>query len=84
MTNTNEIPKTRAEYQSMLATETPNSWIPRPEIRKWVYRVLAAAGPIVVFYGWMTSEEIALWLGLGGTVLGTTTGALASTNVPRS
>ncbi|MGO2110146.1 MAG: phage holin [Pseudoclavibacter sp.] len=65
------------------ATETPNRWIPRPEIRKYVYAVLAAVGPIVVFYGLATTEEVALWLGVGATILGTPTGALAAANVPR-
>lgn len=65
------------------ATETPNRWIPRPEIRKYVYAVLAAVGPIVVFYGLATTEEVALWLGIGATILGTPTGALAAANVPR-
>lgn len=65
------------------ATETPNRWIPRPEIRKYVYAVLAAIGPIVVFYGLATAEEVALWLGVGATILGTPTGALAAANTPR-
>ena len=65
------------------ATETPNRWIPRPEIRKYVYAVLAAIGPIVVFYGLATAEEVALWLGVGATILGTPTGALAAANMPR-
>lgn len=64
-------------------TETPNTWIPRPAIRRYVYGVLAAAGPIVVFYGLATTEEVALWLGVGATILGTPTGALAAANVPR-
>lgn len=75
------IPNTRAAAK--LATTTPNKWIPRPELRAWLYRVLAAAGPIVVFYGLMTAEEAALWIGLGGTVLATPAGALASVNVPK-
>lgn len=65
------------------ATETPNRWVPRPAIRKYIYGVLAAAGPIVVFYGLATTEEVALWLGVGATILGTPTGALAAANVPR-
>lgn len=65
-------------------TTTPNRWIPRPEFRLWLYRVLAAAGPLVVFYGLATSEEVALWLGVGATILGTPAGALAAANTPRS
>lgn len=51
--------------------------------RKWIYRCLAAAGPIVVFYGVATAEEVALWLGLGGTILGTPAGTMAAANVKR-
>lgn len=64
-------------------TETPNRWIPRPEIRKYLYAVLAALGPLAVFYGWASSEEVALWLGIGGTILGTPAGAVAAANVPQ-
>lgn len=78
MTDTPE-PTTRRE----LRERTPNKWIPRPELRLWLFRILAAAGPVVAFYGLATNEEIALWLGLGGTILGTPAGALASANVPR-
>lgn len=65
------------------ATETPNRWIPRPEIRKYVYGVLAAIGPLVILYGGASADEVALWLGLGATILGTPAGALAAANVPR-
>lgn len=63
--------------------ETPNRWIPSPKVREWIFGLLAAAGPIVAFYGYMTQEEIALWLGLGATILGTPGTALAARNVPR-
>lgn len=75
-------PQTRAEVRA-LATTTPNRWVPRPEIRRWLFRVVAAAGPIVTFYGLMTAEEVALWIGLGGTILGTPAASLAGANVPR-
>lgn len=64
-------------------TRTPNKWIPSPKARIWVFRSIAAAGPLVVFYGLATSEEVALWLGLGATILGTPAASLASANVPR-
>lgn len=66
-----------------LPTDTPNRWIPRPEVRAWLYRILAAVGPLVVFYGWASSEEVALWLGIGGTILGTPAGTVAAANVPK-
>lgn len=74
-------PRTRAEAR---ATQTPNKWVPSPAVRLWLYRVIAAAGPLVVFYGLATSEEVALWLGLGATVLGTPAASLAASNVPRN
>lgn len=64
-------------------TKTPNKWVPSPKVRLWVFRSVAAAGPLVVFYGLATSEEVALWLGLGATILGTPAASLASANVPR-
>ena len=81
MTDNNppEQPATRADAK----TATPNRWIPRPEFRRYLYAILAAAGPIVVFYGLATSEEVALWLGLGATVLGTPASTLAAANTPK-
>lgn len=32
--------------------------------RAWIYRVLIAIGLLVTFYGFMTQQEVALWLGL--------------------
>lgn len=78
---TDNTPQTRAE--SKLATDTPNRWVPRPEFRLWLYRVLGAAGPIIVFYGLASSEEVALWLGLGATILGTPAASLAAANTPK-
>jgi hypothetical protein len=75
-------PTTRAQARD-LATTTPNRWIPRPEVRRWIFRIVIAGGPIVVFYGLMTADEVALWIGLGGTVLGTPAASLAEANVPR-
>lgn len=62
--------------------ETPNKWIPSPQLRRWIFAILASIGPVLVFYGLATSEEIALWLGIGGTILGTPAGSLAARNVP--
>lgn len=64
-------------------TRTPNRCIPSPAVRRWVFRSIAAAGPLVLFYGLATAEEIALWLGLGATILGTPGATLASVNVPK-
>lgn len=32
--------------------------------RAWIYRVLVAIGVLVSFYGFMTEQEVALWIGL--------------------
>lgn len=41
-----------------------------PAVRAWIYRVLAAAGAIALFYGWLSGEELTVWLGLVATILG--------------
>lgn len=64
-------------------TRTPNRWIPSPAVRRWLFRSIAAAGPLVVFYGLATADEVALWIGLGATIFGTPPSTLASVNVPR-
>ena len=75
-------PRTRAEAKAR-ATVTPNRIIPWPEVRRWAFRVIAAAGPVVVFYGLATADEVALWIGLGGTILATPSSSLAAANVPK-
>lgn len=52
-----------------------------PKRRAWIYNVVIAAGPIIIFYGLATAEEFALWGGLLATVLGTGPAALARANV---
>lgn len=64
------------------AAETPNRCIPSPKVRAYVYAVAVAAGPLVLFYGLMSAEEIALWLGFGGTALALPS-ALALANTPK-
>ncbi len=59
-----------------------NKLIPSPDVRAWIYNVAIAAGPIVVFYGLLSAEEIALWGGLLATILGTPVAALARANTP--
>lgn len=79
---TDDKPTTRAEAREV-ANTTPNRWIPQPEVRLWLFRVFAALGPLAIFYGLMTADEAALWIGLGGTIFGTPAASLASANVPR-
>lgn len=63
--------------------ETPNKWIPNEKVRLYIFGILVALGPLVAFYGLATNEEIALWIGVGGTILGSPGAALAARNVPR-
>ena len=51
------------------------------EIRKYLYAVLVAAGPLLSFYGIASENEVALWLGLGGTLLGVPAGTTALSNL---
>lgn len=40
-----------------------------PEVRGWVYRVLIAVGAILVTYGVVSADELAVWLGVVVAVL---------------
>ena len=60
----------------------PARFIPSPKARAYIYRVAVAAGPLAIFYGLLTAEEVALWLGLGGTALALPS-ALALANTPK-
>lgn len=57
----------------------PNTIIPNAKVRAWIYGVLVAAGPLAVFYGLATQEEVALWLGVAASALGN---GLALANTP--
>ena len=37
--------------------------------RAYIYRILLAVSPLVAFYGFLTQEELMLWLGVASTVL---------------
>lgn len=79
---TENTPKTRAELRASLPSETPNAWIPRPDVRRWFYGVLVAGAGVAIGYGLITAEQGGLWLSLGAAVLGT--GPLvAGRNVPK-
>lgn len=38
--------------------------------RAYIYGILVAVGAVVLIYGYVTQEELAVWLALGGAVLG--------------
>ena len=62
--------------------EAPSRYVPSPKARAYIYRILVAAGPVVLLYGLLSTEEIAVWLGLGATIL-SPGGALAAANTPK-
>lgn len=48
--------------------------------RAYIYRISVAALPVLVAYGVLAENQVAMWLGLAGAVLGVGTNALASAN----
>jgi len=46
------------------------SIIPSVKTRAYLYGLMVAAAPIVVFYGLMTLAETGLWIAFGGVALG--------------
>lgn len=63
-------------------TQTPNKWIPSPEVRTWFYGVLVALGAVGVGYGIITAEQSGLWLSLASAILGLGN-LLAARNTPK-
>lgn len=45
------------------------SSLPSQKTRAYIYRVLLALFPLVGFYGLLSADEVALWLGVAGTAL---------------
>lgn len=50
-----------------------------PAIRKYIYGIVTAALPLLVVYGVLDSNDVALWLALAAGILGTGT-AFANTS----
>jgi hypothetical protein len=42
----------------------------KPQTRKWLYGVLIASAPLVVYYGIATQQEVTLWVVFAGAALG--------------
>lgn len=54
--------------------------IPSAKIRAYIYGLMLAASPVVMYYGVTTWEEIGLWITFAGVALGLSNGvALANT-----
>ena len=49
--------------------------------RAYIYRVLIAVGALVIGYGLLSADEVALWLGLAGVVLNLMPAANTSTKI---
>ncbi|MGX9346392.1 phage holin [Microbacterium sp. KNMS] len=65
-----------------LPTQTPNRWVPRPELRAWLYAIGIALAAMLVGYGVFSAEQGELWVALLGAILGVTN-AVAARNLPR-
>jgi hypothetical protein len=50
--------------------------------RAYIYRIVLGLSPIAVFYGLVTTEEVALWVALIANVLGVTLAAANTTTKP--
>ena len=55
--------------------------MPSEQIRAYIYRLLMAAGAIAMFYGIMTNEELAVWLGFASVALNVLPATNTSTKV---
>lgn len=67
---------------SARATQTPNKWVPSPEVRLWMYGILVALAALAAAYGIVTVEQGGLWLSLGAALLGVGN-LIAARNVPK-
>lgn len=52
-----------------------------PEVRKWIYNVVAAVIPLLIIFDILTPEIGTQWLLVAAAVLGLGTNMLASSNV---
>jgi hypothetical protein len=43
--------------------------MPSEQIRAYIYRILMAAGAVAMFYGILSNEELAVWLGFASVAL---------------
>ena len=43
--------------------------MPSEKVRAYIYRLLMAAGAVAMFYGIITNEELAVWLGFASVAL---------------
>jgi len=53
------------------------------QVRAYIYRILTAVGTLVMGYGFITTNELALWLGLATAVLNIMPSANTSTKADK-
>ena len=53
-----------------------------PKVRKYIYTLLTPVAALAMFYGLVSEQEAALWIGLIGTALSVGYGGLAAVNTP--
>ena len=53
------------------------------QVRAYIYRILTAVGTIVMGYGMINSDELAMWLGLATAVLNIMPSANTSTKAKK-
>lgn len=58
--------------------------ITRPEVRRYIYSIIAAAMPLLAFFGLVGPEDAQLWLLLAAAVLGLSGGLLAIPNTTQA
>ena len=58
--------------------------ITRPEVRRYIYGVIAAAMPLLAFFGLVGPKDSVLWLLLAAAVLGLGGGLLAIPNTTQA
>lgn len=56
----------------------------RPEVRRYIYGIIAAAMPLLAFMGIVGPDEVTLWLLLAAAVLGLGGGLLAIPNTSQA
>lgn len=66
-----------------MSISLPHIPLPSAQVRQWLYHVLTLLVPILVVYGILDADQLALWLSLAAAVLGTGTAGAAVTQQRR-
>jgi len=60
-----------------MSARLPQIPLPSPQVRQWLYRVSTVAAPLLIAYGVIDADKVALWLALAAAALGTGTASVA-------